>query len=77
MNPEIVLIVLILFVGGAVLLVLPYWSIFRKAGFDPNLSLLMLIPLVNVAMLFYLAFAEWPILKQQQKQAGTEQSRGV
>ncbi|MCX6143077.1 MAG: hypothetical protein NTZ35_07645 [Ignavibacteriales bacterium] len=76
MNPEIVLILLIL-LAGAVLLVLPYWFIFRKAGFDPNLSLLMLIPLVNVAMLFYLAFAEWPILKQQQKQAGTEQSRGV
>jgi branched-subunit amino acid transport protein AzlD len=76
MNPEIILIVLIIIVGGAVLFVLPYWSIFRKAGFDPYLSVLMLIPLVNIAMLFYLAFSEWPILKQQQKQAGTEESRG-
>jgi hypothetical protein len=75
MNPEIVLIVLIIIVGGGVLIVLPYWSIFRKAGFDPFLSLFMLIPLVNIAMLFYLAFSEWPILKQQQKQAGTELPR--
>jgi len=75
MNPEIFLIVLIL-LAVAVLLVLPYWFIFRKAGFDPYLSLFMLIPLVNFAMLYYLAFTEWPILKQQQKQAGAEQSRG-
>ena len=71
MNPEIVLIVLIL-LAVAVLLVLPYWFIFRKAGFDPYLSLFMLIPLVNFGMLYYLAFSEWPILKQQQKQAGAE-----
>ena len=71
MNPEFFLIVLILIVGGAVLVVVPYWSIFKKAGFDPATSLLMLIPIVNFVMLYYLAFTEWPILKQQQKQAGT------
>ena len=71
MNPEIIVIVLIVLVGGAVLLVLPYWFIFGKAGFAPALSLLMLIPLVNVVMLYVLAFSEWPILKQQQKQGVT------
>jgi hypothetical protein len=75
MNPEIILILLIL-LAVAVLLVLPYWFIFRKAGFDPYFSLFMLIPIVNFAMLYYLAFTEWPILKQQQKQAGAEQSGG-
>jgi hypothetical protein len=65
-------LVLILFVvcGAILLIVLPYWQIFRKAGFSPALSLLMIVPLVNFAMLYYLAFTEWPILKQQQGKTG-------
>jgi branched-subunit amino acid transport protein AzlD len=69
--PEIILILFVIFIGGFALCVLPYWFIFRKAGFAPALSLLMLIPFVNIAMLFFLAFAEWPILNKQQKQGGT------
>ncbi len=65
--PEIILILFIILFCGIILCLVPYWFIFKKAGFQPVLSLLMLIPLVNVAMLFYLAFAEWPALKQQGK----------
>jgi hypothetical protein len=68
--PEILLILFVVLFMGIVLGVLPYWFIFRKAGFAPALSLLMIIPLVNVVMLFFLAFAEWPVLKEQQKQLG-------
>jgi hypothetical protein len=38
---------------------LPYWQIFKKAGFSPWLSLLMLIPFVDLVALYYLAFAKW------------------
>jgi hypothetical protein len=41
-------------------LVLPFWHIFRRAGFSPWLSLLMMVPLVNLVMLYFLAFATWP-----------------
>jgi predicted signal transduction protein with EAL and GGDEF domain len=44
-----------------VVTVLPFWMIFKKAGFSPWLALTQLVPLVNLAALFYLAFAEWPI----------------
>ncbi len=44
--------------------IVPYWKIFEKAGFEPALSLLMLVPLVNFGLLFFLAFAEWPALKK-------------
>jgi type VI protein secretion system component VasK len=73
MNLGIVELVLILVIlcGAIVLVVVPYWQIFRKAGFNPALSLLMVVPLANLVMLFYLAFAEWPILKQQQGKAGS------
>ncbi|MGA2981493.1 MAG: hypothetical protein ABSD76_18025 [Terriglobales bacterium] len=45
-------------------MVVPYWKIFKKAGFAPALSLLMLVPMLNFIMLFFLAFAEWPALKR-------------
>ena len=52
----------------AAVIIFPYWKIFSKAGYSGALSLLMLIPLVNVIMLFFLAFADWPALKNAQKQ---------
>jgi hypothetical protein len=39
--------------------VAPYWVIFRKAGFSPWLSLLILIPLVNLVVLYIVAFSRW------------------
>ena len=46
------------------LIIWPFWRIFTKAGFNGALSLLMLVPLVNLVMIFFLAFAEWPALKE-------------
>ena len=58
---------LVMVVVVVLIVVLPFWKIFSKAGFPPALSLLMLVPLINVLMLFYLGFAEWPSLRQAQK----------
>jgi hypothetical protein len=44
------------------LVIVPFWTIFKKAGFAPALSLLMLVPLVNVIMLYVLAFAPWKVV---------------
>lgn len=43
------------------ILVVPFWFIFKKAGFTPWLSLLMMVPLVNIITFCYLAFAPWPV----------------
>ncbi len=41
-------------------LVLPAsWTIFRKAGFHPGLSVLTLFPVINAFILYYLAFSKW------------------
>lgn len=48
------------------LTVFPFWRIFGKAGFSPLLSLSMLVPVVNIIMLYYLAFAEWPRQRGEQ-----------
>ena len=44
-----------------VIFMIPYWFIWKKAGFSPWLSLLMLFPLVNLIMLYVPAFAEWKV----------------
>jgi len=53
----IILITLIIF--GIQILI--FCKIFFKTGFSWALGLLMLVPIVNLVMLFVLAFAEWPV----------------
>ena len=49
----------------AVLIILPFWFIFSKAGFPRWLSLLMVVPIVNVIMLYVFAFSDWPSLQKK------------
>jgi hypothetical protein len=53
---HLLLIMLIAFAA----LIMPYWHIFKKAGFSPWLSLLIVIPFVGFFAIYYLAFARWP-----------------
>ena len=39
-------------------------KIFSKAGYSWALGLLMLIPILNIIMAFFIAFADWPVLKE-------------
>jgi hypothetical protein len=41
----------------SIVMLIPYWFIFKKAGFSPFLALLMFLPLINIAVLYFLAFA--------------------
>jgi hypothetical protein len=61
-------IIVLLFM--ALLIVWPFWRIFTKAGFTGWLAIGMLFPLVNLILVFYLAFAEWPALLKANSQAG-------
>lgn len=58
-------VLLVIFVLCVVAL-LPWFFIYKKAGFHPAMGCLMFIPLVNVVMMFVLAFAEWPIERELQ-----------
>ena len=63
---EIIVILFIMMFGvlGAAITVIPFWMICKKAGFPGALSLLMLVPIGNLILAFYLAFAEGPVLRQ-------------
>jgi ABC-type anion transport system duplicated permease subunit len=49
----------------AAVFIVPFWFIFAKAGYSRWLSLLLLIPLVNVGILYFLAFSSWPAVRAQ------------
>ena len=54
------------YVIGWFVLVTPFllipasWMIFKKAGFHPGLSVLVLVSLINVLVLYHVAFSKWP-----------------
>jgi endonuclease/exonuclease/phosphatase (EEP) superfamily protein YafD len=56
-------LVLPLLILLALLLVLPpYWFIFKKAGFSPWLSILMLLPVINLVALWVIALSKWKVV---------------
>ena len=53
------------FVGMLVfwaIVIVPFWQIFKKAGFSPALSLLMILPVVNLVVLYVVAFSRWRVM---------------
>jgi hypothetical protein len=65
----ILLILFGLFVGliCVAIKVLIFCKIFSKAGYNWALGLLMLVPIADIIVVFFLAFADWPVQKQLRK----------
>jgi len=59
---EILVIALVMGIAG-IIPVIVFWKICSKAGFPGPLALLMLIPMGNIILPLYIAFADWPALK--------------
>ncbi len=51
-------------------IVVPFWRICTKAGYSGWLSLLVVIPIVNVVFFYYLGFSEWPSLRGNRSTIG-------
>jgi hypothetical protein len=55
-------LLLLMFVG--LLFIAPFWQLFKKAGYIPLVSLVMIVPYLNVLAFLWLAFSDWPVLKR-------------
>ncbi|WP_166268877.1 hypothetical protein [Marinobacter caseinilyticus] len=44
----------------AIVVVTPVWRICRRIGYPGWMGLLILVPVANLALLYFLAFADWP-----------------
>ena len=71
-GPIELLVMLTLIFSMLLVVVWPVWRICSRAGFPGALSLLILVPIGNLFLLFFLAFAEWPALRRQKEPAGRE-----
>jgi hypothetical protein len=48
------------FTALSIIVIIPFWKIFQKAGFPPLLSLFVAVPILNLLTLYYVAFSRWP-----------------
>jgi len=61
-QPAHLLVLMLVIVMFPVILIAPIWAIVRKAGFSPWFSLFILVPWVNVVMLYVFAFSRWRVV---------------
>jgi hypothetical protein len=57
--PELIVVVVVL--GGCLSIAWPAARLCRRLGWSPWLGILALVPIANVVLLWYLAYAPWPI----------------
>ena len=57
------LVIMLIFPITMILPAIVFWRICSKAGFSGALGLLMLVPIANIILPLYIAFAQWPALR--------------
>jgi hypothetical protein len=62
MWPAFFGVAMMFMVVAIVAMVIPYWQIFKKAGFAAPLSLLVFVPIANIIVLYYVAFSDWKVV---------------
>ena len=53
---------LLMILVSVAVLVVPFWMLWKRTGHSGWISLLMLVPGLNLILLYVLAFKEWPAL---------------
>ena len=56
----------------AIAVIWPAWRVCARAGFSGALGLLIVIPVLNLFLLYFLAFAEWPSLHARKAKSTLE-----
>ncbi len=44
----------------AIIVIIPTWRISQRAGYPGWIGVLVIIPMVNLAFLYFIAFSNWP-----------------
>jgi hypothetical protein len=59
-----IVVFLVIFLVMAILPIIAYWKIIAKTGNAGPMALLLLIPIVNLIVLYWIALGDWPALRQ-------------
>ena len=49
----------------ALIMIIPFYRIFGRVGHPGWLGILMAVPLINLILLYYLAFSDWPAYRNK------------
>jgi uncharacterized membrane protein YedE/YeeE len=60
-QPVHLLVVFAVVAFGGLLPVVAWWRILSRTGNPGQLGLLMLVPVLNVVLMFWFAFSDWPM----------------
>ena len=55
-----------------ILLVVPFCRLSSRLGYPGPLALLILVPLVNLAFIYFLAFSNWPAVDRDHTPGASE-----
>jgi uncharacterized membrane protein YhaH (DUF805 family) len=69
-NATAVLITSLIGLAIAIIFVVAYVQIIRRAGYSGWWALVIFVPLLNVVMLFVFAYSEWPIQRELRELRG-------
>ncbi|MFC4257498.1 hypothetical protein ACFOZ5_00470 [Marinobacter lacisalsi] len=53
----------------AIVVVVPVWRICQRIGYPGWMGILILIPMINLFLLYFIAFADWPNNRIKDKDA--------
>ena len=67
LGPNASLYLLILLGVTLIVMAAAFWQLYRKAGYSSWTGLLAVVPVVNFGVALYLAFAEWPLIREYRK----------
>lgn len=51
----------------AIIAVIPVWRICQRTGYPGWMGILILIPMVNLLLLYFIAFSDWPADKTRNR----------
>jgi ABC-type spermidine/putrescine transport system permease subunit II len=63
-GPTTAIVLALIFLVTCVVLAIAFYKLYQKAGLSGPIGLLAIVPVVNMGIALYLAFAEWPLAKE-------------
>ncbi|MAK56367.1 MAG: hypothetical protein CML17_11085 [Pusillimonas sp.] len=52
----------------AIVVIIPAWRICKRIGYPGWLGILIVVPLANLVLLYFIAFSNWPVNKNVNQQ---------
>ena len=50
----------------AIVLVIPAWRLCQRIGYPGWMGILAMVPLLNLGLLYFIAFSNWPVNKNSE-----------